>query len=211
MYLVTVAFSLAWGPFFFKSLQDGKENTKRIAYLAGKAITLVFIIAIFGVVISKDFVALVFHDEYHSIASIVPLIIFGYLLSFLYVLFSFGVLQSNKTAMLSAITFITAVLNIVLNIWLIPEFGMEGAEWATVSAFALQAVMVYVISRVVFPIPYPLGKIGIFFILFYIIFHQTQIEIINDIFKYCSAIVVMLILFTIGYSDLLFKNHRQST
>ena len=50
-------------------MEKKKENADKIAQLAGKAVALAFCIAIFGVVISKEFVSLAFRDEYHSIAS----------------------------------------------------------------------------------------------------------------------------------------------
>ena len=210
MYLVTVAFSLAWGPFFFKSLQKKQENTEKIVRLAGKAVALAFMIAILGVVISKDFVVLAFRDEYHSIAPIVPLVISGYLLFFLYSLFSYGVLQSKKTVLLAPVTAITALINIALNIWLIPEYGMKGAAWATVAAFAFEALAIYLIAKRVFPLPYPMIKVGVFLVLFCFVFFQTQSDMASGVFKYWSGIAAMLAVFFIGFSNFFLKQRKPS-
>jgi O-antigen/teichoic acid export membrane protein len=50
-----------------------------------------------------------------------------------------------------------ALVNIVLNLWLIPAYGLHGAAYATVAAHLVAFVLSWVLGRKVLPLPLPLG------------------------------------------------------
>ncbi len=200
MHLVTIAFSMSWGPFFFQTANAGKEHYGKIYDLAGKAVAISTAIAIFGVMISRDFVTLVFAEEYHPAASIVPLIIAGYLLFFLYSMFSHSVLHEKKTHYIALITMLTAAVNIVLNIWLIPNYGMAGAAWATIISFGLQTLTTYIIAVRILPATYPIGKILFILGIFSVILVMTQCDGVGRYIFYLSATVAMLAVLKISFT-----------
>jgi len=47
------------------------------------------------------------------------------------------------------------ILNIGLNLWLIPVYGLMGAVWSTVIAYAVGLIVALVMGRRYFPIPIP--------------------------------------------------------
>jgi len=51
------------------------------------------------------------------------------------------------------ITAAAAALNIGLNLWLIPHYGILASAWATVAGYALMALMGASISRKLYPLP----------------------------------------------------------
>jgi O-antigen/teichoic acid export membrane protein len=192
MYVVTVAIYMAWGPFFFKAVNDGEEQYRKVHDYAGKAVAISAAIAIFGATISGDFVAILFSEEYHPAASIVPLIIDGYLLFSLSSMFSHSILYKKKTHYISLISVIAAVVNIMLNIWLIPKYGMAGAAWATIISFGLQTWAIYLIAVYVLPVPYPVGKILLALGIFFVILILTQYDRASSYFVYLFASVAIL-------------------
>lgn len=48
------------------------------------------------------------------------------------------------------------VLNIGLNLWLIPIFGLLGAVYATVSAYLFGAIIAFIVARRHYPLPLPI-------------------------------------------------------
>lgn len=46
-----------------------------------------------------------------------------------------------------------ALINVLLNVILIPRFGLEGAAWATVAAYAVGALLTYVVAGRIFRFP----------------------------------------------------------
>ena len=54
---------------------------------------------------------------------------------------------SNRHAYLATVTGVTAALNVALNLWLIPRFGILGAGIATAAAFVFQSAVLWLASR----------------------------------------------------------------
>ncbi len=52
------------------------------------------------------------------------------------------------------------VLNIGLNLWLIPLYGLLGAVYATVAAYSLGTIIAFIIARRYYPLPLPLKALG---------------------------------------------------
>jgi O-antigen/teichoic acid export membrane protein len=58
------------------------------------------------------------------------------------------------------VTGAAAILNVALNLLLIPRYGMEGAAAATVAAYALMFVAMAWWGRRVYPVPYQWRRVG---------------------------------------------------
>lgn len=52
------------------------------------------------------------------------------------------------------------ILNIGLNLWLIPAYGLMGAVFATIAAYSLGAVIAFVVARRYYPLPLPTKAIA---------------------------------------------------
>ena len=63
---------------------------------------------------------------------------------------------SRKTGTLAATMVLPVLINVGLNIWLIPIHGLMGAVWATLVAYGVGLVLSLVVARRSFPIPLPL-------------------------------------------------------
>ena len=61
----------------------------------------------------------------------------------------------KKTRLLLVAMAIPAGLNVVLNVILVPRYGLMGAAWATAASFALGLLATQVIGRRVMPLPIP--------------------------------------------------------
>ena len=67
---------------------------------------------------------------------------------------------SKRTAVMAVIMVFPALLNIVLNIILLPRLGLQGAVMATVIAYFAGLVLSAVIGRRYFPLPLPWATAG---------------------------------------------------
>jgi O-antigen/teichoic acid export membrane protein len=75
---------------------------------------------------------------------------------------------AQRAFMLSGkpLTFIWAllppvILNIGLNIWLIPLYGLMGAVIATIAAYSLGLVLALIVGRRLYPLPLPFKSLGL--------------------------------------------------
>lgn len=62
---------------------------------------------------------------------------------------------SHRTKLLLVTMTVPAVLNIALNVLLIPRFSVMGAAWATAASFAVSMVMARILGSRVMPLPVP--------------------------------------------------------
>jgi len=63
---------------------------------------------------------------------------------------------SGRTANFIWALVLPVILNLGLNIWLIPKFGLMGAVWSTIICYSLAFVIAAVLARREFPLPLPL-------------------------------------------------------
>ncbi|MBZ3935381.1 flippase [Methanimicrococcus blatticola] len=123
---------------------------------SGTSLSLMLAIPIFFsfLILGYDFISLFYGEAY------IPGVPALFLLSFIQIITVFMYLQSiclnaishPKYAFLSIAAGITA--NVILNIVLIPVYGMEGAALATVIAMLLNSALAYLLLRKVIPIRY---------------------------------------------------------
>lgn len=91
-------------------------------------------------------------------ADLMPWVIFGALLAGIKsYYFDLSFQLGRRTIMQVWVTLAAAVLNVALNFWWIPLFGIMGAAYSTVAAFALSLVMSWSLGRRVFPLLFPTG------------------------------------------------------
>jgi Na+-driven multidrug efflux pump len=64
----------------------------------------------------------------------------------------------SKTSFLAFSTVMAAIINLVLNYFLILEYGALGAAYATILAFAVSAILVFEYQRRNFWMPWILKK-----------------------------------------------------
>ena len=67
---------------------------------------------------------------------------------------------SGETGTYAWLLLAPVALNIVMNLWLIPTYGLMGAVWATVVSYALGLVLSFAVARRHFPLPLPLTAIA---------------------------------------------------
>jgi len=148
------SFSLSLLPMVYKMY--GKPGDKRyyskmltyflfVLFWAGLGLTL------FG----KELITLLaLNPDYWSAYQVVPYIILGYIFSGGNYVVSLGLYLKMKTNYVAFNTIGAAILNIVLNFILIPQFKMIGAAIATIISFMTLYFITYFVADRYYKIPY---------------------------------------------------------
>lgn len=95
-----------------------------------------------------------FGKEFWGGTVIVPIVLLAYWLYGIGQNFYVGITLKEKTGYFPLITGAGALVNILANVLLIPPFGMIGAAWATVAAYAVMTLISYRVSQPLYPIQY---------------------------------------------------------
>jgi O-antigen/teichoic acid export membrane protein len=116
----------------------GADETKKflevlLQYYLMVAIPLIFTISYF----SEDIIRILASAKYVEVASIVPLIIAPVILYGANGIFSAGLIIHKKTKTMMYAALSSALLNVALNLLLIPTMGLKGAALATMFSYSV--------------------------------------------------------------------------
>jgi O-antigen/teichoic acid export membrane protein len=165
MMLIVSMYDYAWRPFFLSHASEpgAKELFARaLTYCVG-AMTVIFLaVSMFvgDVVRVRIFGRYIIHPDYWGGLSIVPVVLLAYMFLGVYNNLVAGVYIEKKTQRLPAITLAGALVNIGTNFLLIPTMGMMGGALATLLAYAVMALALYVDVRRFYPVRYEWGRIA---------------------------------------------------
>ena len=162
MMLFVTVFDFAWRPFF---LNHAKEPDAKKIF--AKVMTLFVAVGSFVTLTTSVFlpeIVKIFGASYRSGFEIVPLILLAYIFNGIYVNLMPGIYFEKKTKYLPIITGGAALLNVLVNVSLIPVMGMMGAAIATLVSYVSMAVGLFFVAQKFYPIRYEYGKIVMLFI-----------------------------------------------
>lgn len=159
MMLFVSVFEYAWKPFYLNHYKD--EDAKE---LFSRVLTLFTIVSMFILLLwtySLEFVVRLpfiggklINPNYWIGLDIVPIVLFGYFFYGLFVNLTSGFLIEKQTKYLPIAVGSAAIINIAANFILIPKISYWGGAWATFIAYFIEAVVIYLYSKKVYPINY---------------------------------------------------------
>jgi O-antigen/teichoic acid export membrane protein len=153
MVLLLTAFRTAW-PAFAYSIEDEAEAKRTYAYVLTYLVAIASWLALALGLLAPWLVELLTTPEFQEGDRVVAPLAFGGMAYAAYIVMAIGVGRAKRTGFNWAITGLAAVVNVALNLLLIPPYGMLGAAAATVAAYAVMfAAMTWYAQRV-FPTPY---------------------------------------------------------
>jgi O-antigen/teichoic acid export membrane protein len=166
MSLITMSLNQAWAPVYYDVARKGEEGRQVLGKMCCGLVIVLTAIASLGALIAQDFVAHFLDHRYASAGRVVPWIIGAYLAHSLFSMFSLAALQARRTTLIMAASFVALVVNTVLNFALIPRWGMYGAAYATLVAYVIEALVMYVLAQRIFRLEYDpprtFAAIGVF-------------------------------------------------
>jgi len=150
---VTVPFNQIWFP--RRMATYGQQDAERV--FARVFTYFVLLCAFVGLGISiviKDVIMIVATDEFWQAYRIVPVVILCYIVFGFYSHFSVGLLIAKKTKYIAYIDTVNAVLNLILNYFLIQRYLAWGAVAATFICFSFRSGVTYLFALRVHPIQF---------------------------------------------------------
>lgn len=129
------ALNIAWGPFYFDFKRDNKKE--EILNHSKRYIKFYTLISIGFILLSYDVFKLMAPPEYYDGMKIIPLFVLSQFFGFIYLFpvnYEFFI---RKTSYIPIATIGAAIINIVLNWFLIPKYGILGAAVGTLFAHLL--------------------------------------------------------------------------
>jgi len=200
MTIFTQMFRYAAEPFFFA---QSKEKDSKETYAKVLKYFVIFGLIIFlGVMLYIDIVKYFIGSLFHEGLDIVPVILLANLFFGIFYNLSLWYKLANLTKYGAVIAIIGAVVTILLNIVLVPEFGYRGAAWATIACYFLMTAISYFWGQKHFPVKYDFISIGFYFaVALGLYFGSTLIEIDSM----TVSLIVNTLLFGVFFAVVFYK------
>ena len=114
-----------------------------------------------GIVIGGPFLTIFAGSQFRDVSSIFLYLLLSVYAGSFYYFFSSPIFFYKKTHLLPLITGSSAIINIVMNLLLIPKYGINGAAIATIISHIWISAISYVVGNRLFKIKWPLKSIFI--------------------------------------------------
>jgi O-antigen/teichoic acid export membrane protein len=159
MVLLLTAFRTAW-PAFAYSIEDEDEARGTYAFVLTYLVVVASWVAAALALLSPWLVRLLTTPEFYEGSRVVGPLAFAFAVYAGYIVVSIGVGRARRTQFNWVVTGLAALVNIGLNLALIPAYGMMGAAVATVVAYAVLFVAMAWYSQRIYPVPYQWRRVG---------------------------------------------------
>jgi len=151
VFFVTILYAIGFvtGLFVPKTIDTGT-----VVPLAEALIVNLLLLSLFA----AEVLLLMTAPAFHTAVSFIPMAALAMVVLATKYHFAYGILREKKTQFHMYINTSTAVLQILLNFFLIRWIGLWGAVLAGLLAYATKSVCYLTISQRLYPVPFELGK-----------------------------------------------------
>jgi O-antigen/teichoic acid export membrane protein len=149
-----------WSPFFIKKSIENTPESKHEIVERFYAMAFFFMLIGLGVMyFSEEAIKILTTKEFYPAILVTPVYVYLYLFAIIGCFTNAQITVSEKMKYVLPSAFVNAVLNVILNLILIPRYGAIGAAGsASIAALFSQAILLYYGMKA---FPLPLGKLKI--------------------------------------------------
>lgn len=175
MTLFVTAYRMGIEPFFFKQMNN--ENAKKTYAKVTEYFSFFASVVALGIIANVSWLKLLLvpNSSYWIALNIIPIIVIANLFFGIYYNLSTWYKVTDRTRVGTYISWIGAIITIILNLVLLRKFGFMVSAWVTLAAYFTMMVLSYFLGQKYYPIPYRISKM-ILFLGLLIIFSYVIVE-----------------------------------
>jgi O-antigen/teichoic acid export membrane protein len=140
-----IAINNAWVPFFFQK-KGNKDYEKIIQKISSWLILFQLFIASLIILFKDEIFRVIINEKYYDARLIVPYVVIGFVFVTFYHMWVNILFFQKKMNLIPISTIFAVITNIVINILLIPKFGIIGSALATTLSYGVLASIVFIFS-----------------------------------------------------------------
>ena len=201
--MITGPFISIWMP---KRLEISRQNNAKSIYalVTTYYFLIVCFIALSLSVFSRELILIMADAAYIDAYKYIGIIAFSYVISGLVYHYNIGMHIQKKTKYVSYINVPTAIINVLLNLILIPKFFIWGAAISTFISFIFRSLCYLLVNQKIFPIPFEtIRMLKITFVCIFLYCISFQIDshsiILNILIKFNLCLLFFVILFLLRF------------
>lgn len=153
--IIQDSFNKAWVPWLFSNLKAGSLDLKsKIVKFTYVYYIVILLMALGLSAISPLIIKIFIGPGYEAAGQFVVWLAIGYAFNGMYKMVTNYIFYVEKTYYLAYVTFLTAILNLVISYILIKLAGAVGAAQATAISYFISFLLTWYISNKVYPMPW---------------------------------------------------------
>lgn len=158
--VVLSPFVMAWAAAMFAIAK--RKDAAQVFQLVFRWYSIILLFAAFALsLVAVLALNILFPPAYHSAAPIIPIIATSIMFYGIYPVFNVGVGIQRKNWFSVLFIAIAALVNVGINLLLIPLYGSMGAAVSTLIAYMTLAIITYFVNQRIYPIPFEIGRFSI--------------------------------------------------
>jgi O-antigen/teichoic acid export membrane protein len=158
--LIVISFNAAWSPYFYR-IADQPPAPSLLRHVTTLVVAGLFALAVAVSALAPEIVAVIATERYAQAADVIPIVAFASVLQGLYTMLVTVIFFMRRTGRLAVLTVSAAMLNVALNVVLIPRLGIVGAAWSTLIAFVPWAAATWWYASRMYPVRLDYSRLGL--------------------------------------------------
>jgi O-antigen/teichoic acid export membrane protein len=161
VFFVSTAFGQAWSPLAIKIRTEHPKKYREI-YVNVMFALLLLMLAVGGglALFSGEVIGLFMPPTYASAALPLAILCFGSVLQSTLQVTAIGISLEKKVFLFARVAWVTALINLGLNYFLIPMYGATGAATATLVSYMVMTGCYLYFTQRLHPLPIPWWRLG---------------------------------------------------
>jgi len=156
---VMIAFRTAW-PAFAYSIEDDREARRTYAFVLTYLLTFAAWVSLALGALAPWWTRLLTAPRYHRAEEAIALLAFAGAVYAGYVVLAIGSGRARRTQLNWVVSGVGAAVNVGLNFWLVPAYGMVGAAISTVAAYVALFAGMTLYGQMVYPVRYQWRRVA---------------------------------------------------
>lgn len=205
--ILIAGFSSAITPLIY-NFYENEDTPTSVATLLRFYMLIGILMVLFMGSFSKELILLFSSPTYESVHETLPTISSSLIMGSAYI-FAPGLAVKKRTILVAVISIIAALLNLYLNIALIPLYGIHGSAFATLISATFVFIGWVVLGHKLYPIPFEWLRIILSILLLYLSLNLISKLSCQNIVNCYVLKVIVGIFCTITISWILTKKHER--
>lgn len=165
--IIQASFSIFWAPLAFEKYESDRNNFKFFENMF-EIIFVLMILLGFCIVIFKDFIVLLLGNQYREATYLIPLLSFFPIMTTVSEISKIGISFSKKIKWFTINSTVVCLINIILNLALVPRYGVKGATLATAISYIALFYLNTLVSQKLYGAKYINNKVSVSIVLLFL-------------------------------------------
>tara|TARA_B100001059_G_scaffold41029_1_gene32992 strand:- start:1432 stop:2886 length:1455 start_codon:yes stop_codon:yes gene_type:complete len=190
--LIILPFSYVWAPIRME-YANNKNNEDFVKIVFSYFSLIGFMFIVFFILFTESILPIFIQNaDFYEASRVIPLVMLGLFFYSYQNIIDFGIYLHQKVYYYIIVSILTIVLNVILNFWLLPKFGLISAAYITIISYLFSSTLIYIISNRYYKLKLEWKKLIILILLLITIY--SIINFIKFEIDFLSKVLIYIIL-----------------